>query len=164
MASPLTRHTDALPALSDPEEARLLSEMARGLPLRLACAAAGVDWRTVQECEKSDAAFAGRVRAARDAVIARLVTQLYERAEKGDAKAARFFLETSGDPAFVPSLRIGRISEEELARHPAVIALLDRVSESLSEQPPEGCGAEYARGWSAALAGARERMQSESGS
>lgn len=95
------------------DDAPLLAEIARGLDFRRACAVAGVPLAAAQARQKSDPAFAERVQAERDRAIARLLRALYERADKGDERAVRFFLETSGDRTFTPSLQVGRMLTDE---------------------------------------------------
>lgn len=106
------------PALA-PEACELLSEaMAKGLPLKLACAQVGLDVRQVEAAARGDAELAARLASFRHRGIAFLVEKLIAKAEKGSETAIRFLLETSGDHNFIPRLQL-QVSEDDILRSKA---------------------------------------------
>lgn len=95
-------------------EEKLAPLLRRGLPLKLAAAQAGVTLERVKGWERADPAFKERLEGYRQGGVARVHGLLLERAEGGSESAIVKALEYSGEEAYTPRLRVGRITDEDV--------------------------------------------------
>ena len=100
-------------------EPRLVAELRRGLSIKLAAAKVGVPHSSVRGRMASDLDFASRLEVARLAGVAKVHGYVIERAEKGSDTAAIKLLEYSGEPEYLPRLKIQEPDEADVLRSKA---------------------------------------------
>lgn len=97
-------------------EPKILAELRRGLPIKLAAARVGVPYSSVMNRAQADPDFAARMDVARLNGVAKIHGHVIERAEGGSDAAAFRLLEWSGEPEYTSKIRIQEPDEAEVLR------------------------------------------------